>query len=163
MKLYSIWWEEEIALMCSCNDCSKKKNRRRRENCLPFASCESLERNQSFESEVFCFVQSQLTPPNSCSSELTQMPTTGSQGLTQEISNCFDMPRPLVSRPFDSQRPLVILPKKKKSVNAFGDEEWGLMFEGSTQLLVEHEKVAVGGTCLLFLALHISQTLFGKG
>lgn len=81
MKLYSIWWEEEIALMCSCNDCSKKKNRRRRENCLPFASCESLERNQSFESEVFCFVQSQLTPPNSCSSELTQMPTTGSQGF----------------------------------------------------------------------------------
>lgn len=24
MKLYSIWWEEEILLMCSCNDCSKR-------------------------------------------------------------------------------------------------------------------------------------------
>lgn len=24
MKLYSIWWEEEILLMCSCNDCSKE-------------------------------------------------------------------------------------------------------------------------------------------
>lgn len=59
MKLYSIWWEEEIPLMCSCNDCSKKKKKEKKEEgkekCLP--AFESLERNQRFKSVFFCILQ----------------------------------------------------------------------------------------------------------
>lgn len=105
MKLYSIWWEEEIPLMCSCNDCSKKGKKEGKEKCLP--EFESLERNQSFESTFFCILQSpsppQPTPRHSNSSELSHI-AAGSLTLTLEISNRFDTGRPAVSEPSVKQR-----------------------------------------------------------
>ena len=131
MKLYSIWWEEEIPLMCSCNDCSKKKKERKKQKrvreMLVLTSFESLERNQSFESEDFSIFQH--PPPPDKSSELTHIPTR-SLALTLEMSNYFDTPRPAVSRPFYSWRMFVVLPK-----DAFSKEEWILMFQGSARSL----------------------------
>lgn len=125
MKLYSIWWGEEIPLMCSCNDCTKKK----REKCLPSVHLNPLKEDKALKARFSVFCSSPTPRHSSDSSVLTQIPT-GSLALTLEMSNCFDTLRPAVSRPFDSWRMFVILPK-----DAFGKEDWGLMFEGSIRSL----------------------------
>lgn len=163
MKLYSIWWEEEIALMCSCNDCSKKKIEEGER-----IACLLLHANLLKEIKALKVRFSVLCSPSSPHPTHAPLNWLRCQPLAAK-----DWPRKFQTALTCRGRwchgllihrgRLSFCQKKKKNVNAFGDEEWGLMFEGSTQLLVEHEKVAVGGTCLLFLALHISQTLFGKG
>lgn len=128
MKLYSIWWEEEIPLMCSCNDCSKKKKETEeseRNACLNFIWI-PWKKSKLWKRGFLYF---SAPPPPDNSSDPTHIPTR-SLALTPEMSNCFDTPRPAVSRPFDSWRMFVVLPK-----DAFSKEEWILMFEGSARSL----------------------------
>lgn len=75
MKLYGIWWEEEIPLMCSCNDCSgekKKQKKKRKEEkkekkyaCLHLNPFKEI---KAFESSFFCLYAAPPTPGHSSDS-----------------------------------------------------------------------------------------------
>lgn len=153
--------EEEIPLMCSCNDCSRKRKKEERE--LPaFTSFGSLERNQSFESEVFCICSSPTPGHSSNSSELTQIPT-GSLALTFEMSNCFDTLRPAVSRPFDSR--VLCLPFCQRTSSVKADRGWCL--REMLALLLRHcktwERRSRRHLPSVPCAAHFIDWLFGKG
>lgn len=129
MKLYSIWWEEEIPLMYSCNDCSKTGEKKKKREMPAFTSFESLERNQSFESEwglFFLLYFSSLSPTpghSSDSSELTQIASRVVERWPWKCQAGFDTPGPAVSRPlFDSRGMFVVLPKRRLRC----EEEWRL-------------------------------------
>lgn len=101
MKLYSIWWEEEIPLMCSCNDCCRKKKKSEGELPSFHFTWISWKKSKLWKQAFSVFCSSHTPGHSSSSSEPTP---TRSLGLTLGISNCFDTPRPAVSRPFDSHK-----------------------------------------------------------
>lgn len=93
MKLYSIWWEEEILLMCSCNDCSKKSGEWKREanGCLRLNSSKEI-KALKVRFSIFRPWKRFLLKRLCCK----LLP------LTLEALNCCDAGRPRESRPFDS-------------------------------------------------------------
>lgn len=107
MKLYSIWWEEEILLMCSCNDCSKRGGEWKGETdgCLHLNSLKGI---KALKADFSAFCSSPPLRNGFSSSELTLLQTQ-SLPLTLQAWNCCDASRPGVSRPFDSWMENVLL------------------------------------------------------
>lgn len=149
MKLYGIWWEEEIPLMYFCNDCSKKE----RERELPaFASFESFERNQSFESEDFCTLQ--LPHPQTLLWLLwTDLETDRESGIDPGNVKLFWYAEASGIRAFWFTESVCRLAKRRLQFKRMKLDVWGKHL-----LLVEHETDALGSTCLHFSVQHISQT-----
>lgn len=74
MKLYSIWWEEEILLMCSCNGCSKRGGKWKGETggCLHLNSLKGI---KALKAHFSAFCSSPALRNRFSSSELTLLQT----------------------------------------------------------------------------------------